>query len=69
MQRGLEVRPEAEPATEGVDAASILNGNGGKPLRVEHIRKPQLMDATVKKLPTRPQAEFGRGPAIIRPSR
>ena len=27
------------------------------------------MDATVKKLPTRPQAELGRGPAIIRPSR
>ena len=27
------------------------------------------MDATVKKLRTRPQPEIGRGPAIVRPSR
>ena len=27
------------------------------------------MDATVKKLRTRPQAEIGRGPGIVRPSR
>jgi GTP cyclohydrolase I len=27
------------------------------------------MDATVKKLPTRPQVDIGRGPAILRPSR
>src|SRR3970282_2798327 len=27
------------------------------------------MDATVKKLRTRPQAEIGRGPGVLRPSR
>ena len=27
------------------------------------------MDATVKKLRTRPQTEIGRGPAIVKPSR
>ena len=27
------------------------------------------MDATVKKLPTRPRTEIGSGPAVLRPSR
>ena len=27
------------------------------------------MDATIKKLPIRPQVEIGRGPNIVRPSR